>query len=358
MNSTTHQSDTSWRPDLTKPLVMSLAGVLILQLILAIGLGLGGGRAMTPSVADTPLFDFTPDQVQGIRIEAGDGSEAVALTRRDDGWVLADLADLQAEGFKVDQLLEDLVQLKRPLPIATSEEARKRFKVADSAFERRLVIEGEKGPLASLLIGDSPGFRRVFARLPDDPGVYDLRLAPSDVSARRDDWIDKGLLRMERDDIVRIGTDAWTLAKAEDGSWTLADSDQPLDQESVMALVMRVANLGYRGVFGIEEDAAYNQQEPRLLLDIGLADGSTQTYRVSQSADSQDYVLKDVDRPWYFKLSEFDLGELLDIEASDLLETAETEETAEDIQPTPVSPQPDAPTMPAEATSEMPMPPE
>jgi hypothetical protein len=327
LTDTTYQSRNSWRPDLRSPIVVGLAGLLLIQLFLALGLSLSGGRTMTPSAAEDTLFGFTPEQVQGVRIESGDGADALVLARRADTWVVENLADFPVQGSKVDELLNTLVALKRPLPIATSEDAQKRFKVADKGFERRLTLEGESGPIAGLLIGDSPGFRRVFARLPDDTGIYDLRIPLSDVSPRRDDWIDTGLLRLESEEITRIATADWTLSKQEDDSWSLAGSDQTPDQETVMALVMRLANLSYRGVLGTEDDPAYNQQDPRMTLDIGLADGSTRSYRISRAQDSEDFVLRDMGRPWYFKLSDLDLGELLETTAASLLETGDVEET-------------------------------
>ena len=38
-------------------------------------------------------------------------------------------------------------------------------------------------------------------------------------------------------------------------------------------------------------------------------------YRISQPQDSKDFVLKVSDRPWYFKLSDFDLEGLKDLDA-------------------------------------------
>jgi hypothetical protein len=35
MTDMTHQSDTGWRPDLRAPIVMGLAGLLVLQILLA-----------------------------------------------------------------------------------------------------------------------------------------------------------------------------------------------------------------------------------------------------------------------------------------------------------------------------------
>ncbi|QVL49349.1 MAG: DUF4340 domain-containing protein [Thiocapsa sp.] len=345
----TVQSDTGWRPDLRAPIVLGLAGLLLLQILIALGLNLGSGHALAPSATDTPLLGIAPDQVQGLHIESGDGAESVTLVRRDDTWVDADLDDLPVQSAKVEQFLDDLAALKRPLPIATSEEARERFKVADDAFERRLTLDGETGPIAGLLIGDSPGFKRVFARLPGETGVHELRLALSDVSARRDDWIEVGLLRLEGEPINRIATRDWTLSKDETGVWALAGDDRLVDQETVSALMLRLANLGYRGVLGVVDDPVYNQQDPLVELEIGLADGSKRHYRISQAKDSQDYVLKDSERPWYFKLSEFDLGELLDIEVALLLAADDAADPSASVEPSSPS---EIPPMPEELSEE------
>ena len=340
LNTTAPRTDRGWAPDLRSPLVIALALLLGLQLFLALGLSLRA-PGMAALTAQTPLLDFAPDDVTAIRIEGADGG--VTLRRApEDAWVLADLADFPVAPSRVDPLLAQLADLKRPLPIATSEEARKRFKLADDGFERRLTLEGKDGPLATLLLGDSPGFRRLFARPADDPGVYELSLALSDLSARRDDWLDTGLLRLDRERIARIASQDWALVK--DGDvWRLENSEQPVDQSTANALVTRLANLGYRGVLGTEDAPAYRQQAPKLVLDLGLTDGTARSYRISQAENSEDYVLKDVEKPYFFKLSAFDLDGVLDLDPAKLtLKPASPDTSSADTPP------PSAPTVETE----------
>jgi hypothetical protein len=282
-----------------------------------------GGRTLATGSSDAPLFQFTPEQVQRIQLANSDGSETLALARKDEGWVIADLGDAPVQADKVGRLLDDLVALERPLPVGASEEARKRFKVADDGFERRVVLEGDDGPLAELIVGDSPGFRRVFARVDEDPAVYDLRLAVSDVSPLRDDWVQTDLLRLDSEQIVRVSRGDWVLAKGDDGNWTVEGETRPLDQETIKALILRLGNLSYRGILGVQDDPAYGQANPESVIEIGLADGTTREYRISQATESEDRVLKDRDRPWYFKVTDLDLGELMDLGTDALLENLE-----------------------------------
>ncbi|MBK1645343.1 hypothetical protein CKO25_11960 [Thiocapsa imhoffii] len=343
-------AELSWHQDLRTPIVLGLGVLLILQLLIALGLSLTGSRSLAPMAIDTPLFEFRPLEVERVILTSGDGAEQLTLSRTHDTWVLANLAEFPIQAAKVDQLIEDVLALRKPPPIAGSEDARKRFKVADTSFDRRLSIEGKTGPLAELIVGDSPGFRRVFARPPGDPGVYDLQLASSSLSPRRDDWIELGLLRLEAGEISAVSIDEMRLVRADDGQWSLSEFDQAVDQEAVQALIQRLANLSYRGVLGIEEEAAFGQASPVLSINIELADGSARHYRISQAVESPDFVLKDTTRPWYFKVSTIDLGELLETSLEDLVEPTEFDEDpssaepaspAATLEPAPVGNEPD-----------------
>jgi hypothetical protein len=343
-------TDLGWRPDLRSPLVLGLLALLSLQLLLALGLRLRETGMAAPS-APTSLLAFTPEDVTRVRIEGVGGADGVTLKRAENAqWVLADPVNFPVAPSKVDQLLSQLAGLKRPLPIATSAEARKRFKLTDDGFERRLTLEGKDGPLATLLIGDSPGFRRLFARPANDPAVYDLTLTLSDFSARRDDWLDPGLLRLEQERIARIAGRDWTLIKESD-KWRLEGSEQAIDQSAANTLAMRLANLGYRGVLGTEDDPAYRQQEPALVFTLGLTDGASRIYRISQAENSEDYVLKELvpsgaeglARPYFFKLSKYDLEGLLDANATRLgVQPAAVDQPDDATETTPTAVEPSA----------------
>jgi hypothetical protein len=308
--------DPSWQQALKTPLVMALGAALVLQLLLA--LFANSGRSLAPAAADTPLLAVDPATVTAIDIANGDGSQTTRLTRGDEGWVLSDLAGFPADSPRIDQLLQDLSQLKRPLPVATSEAAQKRFKVADDGFERRLTLHGQKGDIATLLVGESPGFRRVFARLKGEPAVYDVRLALFDLSASSDDWIDHTRLRLDRAGIKRISGGDWALVHG-DNSWSLDGSDQHVDTQAVDDLLSRLAGLSYRGVLGTEDRPEHNLDKPVLALDIDLANGDKRSYRIAKIKDSEDYVLKEASSPYFYRLAAFDLDGLLDLSKDKLL---------------------------------------
>lgn len=325
--------DLGWRLDLRTPLIMGLAGLLALQLLLALGQSLStlSTRAFVPQ---TPLLDFKPDQVTAIRIEGSDGSDPVRIERRDGGaWVIAGLGDFPAAGFKADQLLTTLAALKRPLPTATSAEARERFKVADTGFNRRLTLEGPSGTIGTLILGETPRFRRVFGRSADDSAVYELDLAIADVANRRIDWLDQGQLRVDQTKITAVSGTDWRLEKDDEG-WRLAGAgaNEPLDQDKARELVRTLANLSYRDVFAAADAPAEDPAGPVLELKIELNEGESRAYRIAKLTDSEDSLLKQAGHLHAFRLSKYDLMELNDLDRSKLIIQPEPA-TATDAQP-------------------------
>ncbi|MBK1647818.1 DUF4340 domain-containing protein [Rhabdochromatium marinum] len=385
-----------WSSALRMPLVMGLAGLLALQLLLAAVSG-GSGR-LTPAATDTPLVTFDATQAKRIEISTEADTTPLVLSRTDSGWVLQTLGDFPAATTRVESLLDTLAALRRPLPIATSAAARERFKVADDAFAERLVLSDGQKPVATLILGDSPGFRRRYLRPAGDEGVYDVRFEVFNLSAQPNDWIAHDQLQLERDQIQRIATADWTLVKADD-TWSLSagengsdrdgdgDNDSKdgslgtvagqVDTAKVDELLSNLANLSYREVLGTTAPAGFDPESPRLVLDIGLAGGDSQRYLIADAADAaktettaeaeteatvaianQDFVLKSEQQPYYFLLSEFDLGSLLDTNRADLITShpdsvskaaaaqAATESATEDRAPAlkPVSDQADSDT--------------
>ena len=107
------QQTAATRHGLLSPLVIALGTVLVLQLVAALALGLGG-RTMEPAGSQGPLVVFDPDQVTGIRIQASE-SEPVLVTRTETGWIIPSLQDLPAAEHKVTGLLSKLEGLETGL---------------------------------------------------------------------------------------------------------------------------------------------------------------------------------------------------------------------------------------------------
>jgi len=312
--------DGAWRSALLAPLVLALAAALVVQIGLA--LVLGGGRGMAPAPQDVPLLDLDFDRVSELDIASTDG-EALVLKRNGDAWVLPALGNFPASGTRIESLLDDLGGLKRTLPVATSADAQRRFKVADDAFERRLTLHAGDEQ-ATLIVGDSPGFRRLFARVDGEDAVYDLRLALFDLSAEADDWVDRGQLQFDRGEITRIGVDGpdggWALVRGEEG-WSLEGSDEAVESAAADALADAVATVGYIGVLSPDGDADYDLDAPERALTIEH-DGKERRYLLAPIGDSGDYALKRDGEPYVYRIGAFDAETLVGTDRAELLGTS------------------------------------
>jgi hypothetical protein len=295
-----------WRDALRSPLVIALVA--------------SSGRGLVPASDSLPLLDLQADPITEIAITGDEGQ--VRLAREGDGWVLAELDGFPADNTRVQALLDTLVGLRRPLPVATTEEARQRFKVAADDHERVLTLHSHTDKLATLIVGDSPGFRRVYARLDDEQAIYALPLALFDLSADADDWVARDQLRLDAEAITGVATDDWAVIKDADG-WRLQEADGESDRDAIADLVRRIANLGYQGVIGTEPPTEADLDSPALTLDISLGDGSTRSYRIAALGDDDmtDYVLTSTSGPYAFRLSAYELDGVIDVERASLVLT-------------------------------------
>ena len=310
-------------------LVLVLAGLLAAQIALALFLGLRGSGA-GPAGRDTPLLAFEPAKVERIRIERR-GSDPVVLERVDKGWQVQSLSGFPAAGARIDALLDRLAGLKRGLPVATSQDALARLKVADGDYEERLSVESG-GKEFTLYLGDTAGARRRYVRAAGETAVLEAELSPTDIPTKADDWADRALLSLDERDIQRIELPGIALEKAE-GGWRLADvkEGETLDQPKVADLARRLGSLSFVSVLGVEDKPEYGQDAPALEWRIGLASGDTPSYRLSLLRTEPDqgtaikdgateaprpkgpewYVLKVSDRPHYLKVASYSVEGLL-----------------------------------------------
>ena len=299
-----------------------LAVLLVAQLVLAVGMSFTG-PSLTAQRPDTPLLALGDRSVDRLTIEGADNQQIV-LTRQGEDWVLPETGNFPADSAKVDHLLEELKGLKRGLPVATTAGALQRFKVSDDAFERRVLLAQGDDTLATLYLGTSPGMRQVHARTADDEAVYVTKFGLYDAPLKPEDWENKSVLHIPRDDVEQLSLAQLTLSrtpdtgsgaapeagdeqKADQANWTgekLAEGET-LNQANAEALVDKLAGLSIGGVLGDEAKPEYGLDAPALVLSVQRKDGELIEYRVGKRDKEKDYVLKTSVRPEYFRLPNY-----------------------------------------------------
>ncbi len=313
----TAPAKTIWS-SLRSPLVLGLGALLVLQLLAAVLLGLGG-KKMGPAGSEGPLLAFEPEQVTGIRVRTSDG-EPVLIAKTEDGWIIPSLKDLPAAKHKVTDLLSKLKGLEKGLPVATSEAALNRFKVGDQVFERKLVLERGDAPPAILYLGDSSGFRRLFVRAAGDKAIYEAELGLFDAPNQPDDWSDRTLLHLKPEAIQRLTFAGLTLERTDD-DWRLTDlaEGEEQDELAIKKQVRALTNIDFVGVVGDEERPAIDTESTPVEIEATLTEGETIRYRITKLAEGDDYLLEVSNRPQGFTLAGYAVENLTDLQRTDLL---------------------------------------
>jgi len=344
--------------------LISLLGVALgVQLVLAVLLGMIGGGVASVTSGD-PLLHFDGKAVDHITIEQPNKA-ALVLERQGGTWSLPALSGFLAFSNKADALLNQLAGLRKRIPIASSSTALQRFKVSPAAYEHKVVLAAGEKTLATLWLGDSPGFRQVYGRANDEDSVYNLDLAVYEVNSDPNQWADKTILHLKSDEITKITLPEVPLVRAKDesqgnpqkGKWQvegLAPGEE-INTGEIETLVSQLANLTPESVLGKENQPKYRQETPALTLSVTTQTGEQRSYVFSKPGAEKEgkpesgkepekrteYILKTSASPYYFKVADFTMKELLEAKREKLVKqiktTAEASVPATEIVSTPTA---------------------
>lgn len=281
--------------------ILILAGVLVVQIAVAVGVNLSQKdyRAFEPQ---GNLLSFDMKTVNRIQIDGSDNAEVI-LNKQDDQWRLPALHDFPADQGNVKRLMERLATLEKSLPVATSKGAAERFKVAENAFERKLTLLQDDKPQATLYVGTSPAFRKVHVRLPGENDIRSVAFNTYEVGVKPEDWIDKAILTHKVEDIQRVALPGFSIERQDK---KLVVSGLTEDEETVSdeakRLLDRIAGLNIRTVLGTANPSDFAKDAEVLRYALTLNSGDSQDYIFSKRPDDNYYILKASDRDEAFEV--------------------------------------------------------
>jgi hypothetical protein len=285
-----------------KKWITLLGAALAVQLVLAAIVNMNGSDhgAFKPH---EPLLAFERSAVDGLRITEKEGE--IELRRKDGHWVLPASEDFPASEKAVEELLDNLTDLKKGWPVATTSGAAERFKVDENDYERKLdLLSGDKA-VATLYVGSSPGYRKVHVRAASGESVYAVAFDTWKAGVKADNWIDKAFLTVDESDLARIEMPGLSLERDDKGLHLvgLAD-DERTDEKKAAALMRKLAGLRIDGLAGPEAKSRFKAKKPELVITAVRKDGNELTYRFWKPEKAGDYVLKRSDNDRYFRVSQ------------------------------------------------------
>lgn len=193
-----------------------LGGVLAVQVVIA-GLLFWQDRGQD-TVKVEPLLTLETGEID--RIEMLSDDKSLNLRRERGRWMLPE--GLPVDEGKLTGLLDELGELRSGWPVANTDKAHERFKVADDNFRHRLNLFSKDQEAASLIVGTAPGFRQVHVRRAGDQDVYAVDLNAYVIEADAERWLDTALLQ-PAGDIERVAFDDFVVRK-ENGEWPMPES--------------------------------------------------------------------------------------------------------------------------------------
>lgn len=299
--------------------VQLLLVLLAAQLALIIGLSRGGGE-LRSSMPDTLLVDADLDSADRIEITDADGNQVVLVNTGDGLWTLPQFHGVAVAPIKLSTALGKLRDARRGLPIATTAGALKRFKVADRDFERKLTFKRGAVELATVLLGSSPGLRKVHARTTADEVVYSVVAATYDWDATGEGWFDRGLLGVKADALVSVtlqhaGQAELTLTrtvKDDTAQWRASglSADEALNPKQADALARALDNLRIDAI-RTDAEALFAQAAPVLTLVIKTADEERRYQLRKLDDDDAGYLLKASQVAWIAELKSWNAEPLI-----------------------------------------------
>ena len=309
-----------------KKWIFILSGLLAVQLVLAVAVNLTG-EDYGAFQAEEKLLSFDAKELDGLRIE--DGTVSVVLKKHEDKWRLPESGDFPASQSSVERLLDKLATMEKGWPVAKTRGAARRFKVDEEQFKRKLVLLSGDDTLATLYVGSSPGFRKVYVRRGDADEVFAVDFNTWEAEAKADDWIDKDVLTLDESDVERVEMPGVTLQR-EDGKLQVADlgGQEQTNGEESRALLGKLTGLRIQSLLGTEAKPEYLQDEPVLEVKMTRRGGEVLSYRFSKPDDASYYVLKRSDLDYYFKVAEYAVDPVKETTRQKLVQ-ARTEEAQE-----------------------------
>ena len=264
--------------------IFILSGVFAAQLVLAAVLNLTGEEYGAFQVEEK-LLSFNKPELDGLRIE--DGTDSVVLKKQDGKWLLPMSGDFPASQYNVNRLLDKLAALEKGWPVAKTRGAARRFAVDKDQFERKLVLLSDDDAQATLYVGSSPGFRKVYVRPGDGDDIFAVDFNTWEAVAKADDWIDKDILKLDQSMVEHIEMPGLILQR-QDGELQVVDLEQTeqTNGEASRGLLGKLTGLSIQSLLGTEAKPEYRQDKPALEVKMTRKGGEVLGYRFSKPEDA------------------------------------------------------------------------
>ena len=157
------------------------------------------------------LLEIEARSVKAIELSGEDGSLRFVI--EDQRWQDADLENFPVNQYKLTEFLSKITDLKRGLPVSFSEGSHERFEVSEEDYKIKVSVRKTDGASLVLFFGKPATIRQSYVRLAGEDSVYIVDVESWELDASRDNWLDKGYLRISPENVSAIILDDMTFKR-------------------------------------------------------------------------------------------------------------------------------------------------
>lgn len=279
--------------------------LLVAQLALAAVLYAGGSGSQVRQAQ--PLAEFDPAAVDAVEITMGDGT-SLRIERGDQGWRLPAADGFPAKPSKVEQLVNRMNGLGGGLPVARTEGARERFRVAADRFERRITLTAGDEVVADVLFGEAAGTGYVYARAQGRNVIYEAEFPMWQIKAKESRWYDPSTLAVKPANVQQLALADFTLRRGDGGEgWQVRSGGTVKDAQRHKAaqLVQNLVRPKITGVARAEPPAG----EPDQAYTVVTSGGDEIRFRYFDIEDGGAHLYRS-DQPWRYEVAQKQLAQV------------------------------------------------
>lgn len=263
-------------------------------------------RPQNAGALGQPLFkDLQAADIARIRIV--EPKSTLTLSRKEDGWVIAERGGFPADFAKVREFVVKAISLKIAQSEPVGEKDRARLSLDASATQLEFDAADGK-PLAKLLVGrklfrsepenpdKAPGDGR-FVMLPGDDKTVCMIADPlPQATAKSAEWIDKRSFRIEKVKTLEVrypGGESWRLERAgENASWKLSGQrpGEKIDSSKANAATYSLGLLDLTDVAPQDATPQATGLDKPIRLDATTLDGLSYAVRIGKLIGVNYYV--------------------------------------------------------------------
>jgi hypothetical protein len=292
-----------------KRTIQILSGLLVVQIVLAV-------VVLWPRSAATagsePLYgDMESNDIVALTI-TDDKGETIELKKVTGKWVLPQADDYPAKEDKVTPVTEALAALTTNRLVTRTEASHKRLQVSPDDFVRKITFQTAEGEDEVLYLGSSPSYGATHFREDGQDEVYLASdLSVWDLTAAITGWAVTSYPSATSADVthmtVKNDQAELSFTKDEAGNWSLDDlaADETVDAGKITAVLNRATAVNINRPLGTEELPAYGMDTPSAVVTLEAGEKTVTLTIGAQDPDDKTYVLKSSESPFYVRVSEF-----------------------------------------------------